>query len=451
MSLSNLLALLQHISARPSANSPPSLHNTSALSQPTSPLIIYLPPIGTHLRSQYPPIPSFLRTPFAALAQINYRWNLPLSSTTNPSPKLLSSHPSYANHPFPTPLHDTLHAYIYLLKHYLPAFSPPRPSNSNSQRRRTLYSLPETSLPKQVQRPLLIYGSFLGGTLATSLALTESFASKQVPTTISGLIARDAVFDWTSISVSETPSLSSQSLLESEGRWQSRRALEEGWDATTLHSLKKRLFSTPASTFDSFASPLLFFRTAGLAVPTSPWDLPTPPSTASTTTTPPVSSSPTPSPSGEGERSPHIIQEYKLLMEEGILGKRVEEFDDPVTRRANLKFPPRESGLRIPRSLFLTSPSPPQLTSSTLKKKPSKMTEEEENTITPITQAEEMAKLMRRSVLLHEFKDRKLWDEDLDPSSVSEDRVQVLSLATNSETSGEEERFVREWIEDCLG
>ena len=101
MSLSNLLALLQHISARPSANSPPSLHNTSALSQPTSPLIIYLPPIGTHLRSQYPPIPSFLRTPFAALAQINYRWNLPLSSTTNPSPKLLSSHPSYANHPFP--------------------------------------------------------------------------------------------------------------------------------------------------------------------------------------------------------------------------------------------------------------------------------------------------------------------------------------------------------------
>ena len=79
------------------------------------------------------------------------------------------------------------------------------------------------------------------------------------------------------------------------------------------------------------------------------------------------------------------------------------------------------------------------------------MTEEEENTITPITQAEEMAKLMRRSVLLHEFKDRKLWDEDLDPSSASEDRVQVLSLATNSETSGEEERFVREWIEDCLG
>jgi hypothetical protein len=136
-------------------------------------------------------------------------------------------------------------------------------------------------------------------------------------------------------------------------------------------------------------------------------------------------------------------------MEEGMPGKRVEEFEDPVTRRANLKFPPRESGLRIPRSLFLTSPSPSKFSSLTLKKKPSKMTEE--GTIAPITQAEEMAKLMRRSVLLHEFKERKLWDEDLDPSSASEDRVQVLSLATNSETSGEEERFVREWIEDCLG
>jgi len=138
-------------------------------------------------------------------------------------------------------------------------------------------------------------------------------------------------------------------------------------------------------------------------------------------------------------------------MEEGIPGKRVEEFEDPVARRANLKFPPRESGLRIPRSLFLTSPSPSKSSSSTLKKKPSKATEEEEDTITPIAQAEEMAKLMRRSVLLHEFKERKLWDEDLDPYSASEDRVQVLSLPINSETSGEEERFVREWIEGCLG
>jgi hypothetical protein len=56
--------------------------------------------------------------------------------------------------------------------------------------------------------------------------------------------------------------------------------------------------------------------------------------------------------------------------------------------------------------------------------------------------------------LLHEFKERKLWDEDLDPYSASEDRVQVLELSPNaSEGVGneEEERVVREWIEDCLG
>lgn len=71
--------------------------------------------------------------------------------------------------------------------------------------------------------------------------------------------------------------------------------------------------------------------------------------------------------------------------------------------------------------------------------------------ITPQAQAQEMAKLMRRSVLLHEFKERKLWDEDLDPNSASEDRVQVLELSPNQDLEKQEERLVREWIEDCLG
>jgi hypothetical protein len=416
------------------------------LSQPSAPLIIYLPPTGTHLRSQYPPIPSFLRTPFAALAQINYRWNIPFSSSSNPAPKLLSSQPSYANHPFPTPLHDILHAYTYLLKHHLPRFSPSQPApnfNSNSQPRRTLYGLSQTSLPKQVQRPLLIYGSFLGGTLATSLALTESFSSKQLRTTISGLIARDAVFDWTGISTSETPLQPSPELETEWDAW-------ERWDATTLHALKKRLFANPASTFDSFASPLLFFRTAGLAVPSSSsWDPPTPPSSSPNPV--PTSSSP-PSDEKEEEWSPHIINEYKLLMEEGIPGKRIQEFEDPVTRRANLKFPPRESGLVLPRSLFLTTPSQSSPSPPNSKTPPSKKgkKEEEEGEITPQAQAQQMAKLMRRSVLLHEFKERKLWDEDLDPHSASEDRVQVHSLPPSQDLENQEEGFVREWIEDCL-
>jgi hypothetical protein len=107
--------------------------------------------------------------------------------------------------------------------------------------------------------------------------------------------------------------------------------------------------------------------------------------------------------------------------------------------------------LKIPRSLFLTTPSssPSKASSSSKGKKG-----DEEDEITPKAQAEEMAKLMRRSVLLHEFKERKLWDEDLDPYSASEDRVQVLELSPNaSEGVGneEEERVVREWIEDCLG
>jgi hypothetical protein len=138
-------------------------------------------------------------------------------------------------------------------------------------------------------------------------------------------------------------------------------------------------------------------------------------------------------------------------MEEGIPGKQTSELEfDPVARRANLKFPPRESGLKIPRSLFLTTPSSsPSYASSSSKGKKG----DEEDEITPKAQAEEMAKLMRRSVLLHEFKERKLWDEDLDPYSASEDRVQVLELSPNADEgvgNEEEERVVREWIEDCL-
>jgi len=55
---------------------------------------------------------------------------------------------------------------------------------------------------KVVQRPILVYGSFLGATLATSLALTESFASKNLPTRIAGLVAKNGVYDWTEVATS---------------------------------------------------------------------------------------------------------------------------------------------------------------------------------------------------------------------------------------------------------
>lgn len=107
----------------------------------------------------------------------------------------------------------------------------------------------------------------------------------------------------------------------------------------------------------------------------------------------------------------------------------------------------------IPRSLFLYSPSPASdaLTGKKGAKKMEKKAKDEED-VTPASQAEEMAALMRRSVVLHEFKEngRVQWDDDVDPAEEAEKRIQVLALVGYVKENAEEE-LVREWIEDSLG
>jgi len=98
-----------------------------------------------------------------------------------------------------------------------------------------------------------------------------------------------------------------------------------------------------------------------------------------------------------------------------------------VTRKSNLRFPPKDSGIRIPRSLFLV----------TLDAAKSKTQKEMQK------QAAEIVKLMRRSVATHESKDRA-WDATLDPENESEERVQMLVLSS----SLDEGRVVGEWVED---
>jgi hypothetical protein len=66
--------------------------------------------------------------------------------------------------------------------------------------------------------------------------------------------------------------------------------------------------------------------------------------------------------------------------------------------------------------------------------------------MSPRSQAEEMVRLMHRSILLHELKERALWDEDLDPNGAAQSRIQLSSISSLEE----EGRIVREWIEDTL-
>ena len=275
-----------------------------------------------------------------------------------------------------------------------------------------------------------------------------------------------------SLASSPSSSFQSKDELQSEGGSAvgdegGERYWQTGWAPSQLHRLKKRLFTTPASMFDSFASPILFFRTAGLAVPASWHPIPSPAPTA-------TSSSPTPHPGPDPEveelsfgsrlEESGGVREAGTNLKDLRPGKTVQmAIDMSVSRKANLKFPPRDSTLQIPRALFITtatstsaprSNSNPTSKSNTQRTYPNKEREgAEEDEITPKAQAEEMALLMRRSVLLHEFKERVMWDEDLDPHTASEERVQILEVVPKEiGGAGEEEieRKVRQWIEESL-
>ncbi|KAG9235786.1 hypothetical protein BJ875DRAFT_494718 [Amylocarpus encephaloides] len=431
------------------------LYNKSLLTQPTHPLFLYLPSTGTHLRSNHPPIPSFLASDTTALACINYRWNrisvssqcvsTDLSSASYPSPPpspaLLSSHPSFANHAFPTPLHDTLHAFNYLTKSLLPSLcpleAPPKSPTKSPFSPRSRYYNPPTPAPSLIQRPLIIYGSYLGATLATSLALTESLLSKHLPYYIAGLIAADGIYDWTHISASPPPPpLDTPSNIP-----QPTNTL---WDISQLYNIRTHLFTSPASTFDAFASPILFFRTAGLHVPPT-WP----------TTTKDVEKV---QEAGEvlfGDEEGLIGSNLDgPLQPEIIPGKTITTMDLAPPRKSHLKFQSKDSGIKIPKSLFLISPSlsSQSTTQSTTPKKKARGKKSQdlrlEDVINPAGQANELAEAMRRSVALHELKDRKTWDYDLDPYAEADKRVEVLE--NGSVNGGNERERIQEWIEESL-
>jgi hypothetical protein len=411
-----------------------SIHNGNLLANPTTPLILYLPPTGVHLRHLHPPPrlhplfdPDCNKTTQRQLpiARINYRWNIPLSSFSSPSGPRNS-----ATHPFPTPLHDTLHAYTWLTTSFLPSFKSNDLGGPSTLRSPSPYASASSQAARCPSlRPLLVYGSFLGGTLACSLSLTETRV-RPVGSSIHGVVIHNGVFDWTHVATSRAPSLlpttahhatADDSAFLLTGR--------DVWDLDTLHALKTRLFPSPASAFDPFASPLLFFRSAGLSVP---------------------SYFPGTSPSAFIMDDDMLLDGLSLSEEEitsfreRMSSSQSEESGDEeivTSRRSTLQYPPKASGLRIPRSLFLTTSTLPE-TGKSCKRARTKVGQGGDE---PHRQAEELARLMRRSVVMHEFKDRVLRDEDGDPHAASEERVQVHELRMD-EGKHEQAKAVEEWL-----
>ncbi|KAF7950239.1 hypothetical protein EAE96_007530 [Botrytis aclada] len=424
------------------------LHNGFLLrDSPKTPLVIYLPPYPSSPLSPFHP-PSWLLNSYPVI-NIPYRWSH--------DPR--TSFRQQRSHAFPIPLHDTLQAYSWLLKSYLPSLLPePKPLDSTY-----FYNN-----PKPIQRPLLIYGSYLGGTLATSLALTESFTSSFLPTKIHSLIVHNGIFDWTPIATTPDPSIfdsrsadSSQNL--SYNRLSTLDLYESSpWTTLTLHALKTRLFSSPSQTFDPFASPILFFRTSGISVPQR-WPIP-PPASPSPSPFPPTQTSDSESTDSTeaDDFSPYPDPQFPYPDLSNEYATEEEEAEEPhealsESRKSNLIFPPAQSSLRIPRSLFTYSSSfageKTQHISQNIPQDEGKVEEKEdeekeENNIFK-QQAQELTKLMRRSIVMHELKERVLWDEDCDAGETTNERVTEMEVGDAGwDGAVERDTVVREWIEE---
>lgn len=109
---------------------------------------------------------------------------------------------------------------------------------------------------------LAVCGELIGGGLATALALTECRASTP------GIVAaalNNPIVDWVSLGGTlDVKKGNSKAAMQ----WDSSHSTLNALDA--LPSLRDELFRKPEHYFDPFASPVLFFRTAGAGIPSAP-------------------------------------------------------------------------------------------------------------------------------------------------------------------------------------
>jgi len=163
---------------------------------------------------------SYLRSrlPYT-IAQVNYR----LSSAN----------------PYPTPVHDVLAGYDWAQEHLLPKRSITRAGRSEHVGR------------------VCVVGELVGGSLATMLAVTE--CRKGEPGVVAAAI-NNPLADWVQAD-GELEVTSPKSSLAKFGQ------KHVGLEIDDLLRARGNYFLKPETYFDPFASPLLFFRTPGSAVP----------------------------------------------------------------------------------------------------------------------------------------------------------------------------------------
>ncbi|SPJ73210.1 uncharacterized protein FTOL_02940 [Fusarium torulosum] len=254
--------------------------------QPNSPLFIHLPSSPSNDNNPAP-IPSFLQG--KPVASINYRWN---------SVEYETDESSVAEDVWPTPVHDTLFAYNWLVENLSP----------QGLKRRAIY----------------VYGSHIGASLAASLALTESKPHR--PFAVRGLVSYNGIYNWTMF----FPDHPANRMIDRFKRYRTTGIYAKPREGSYMHYLQQNLptlFQSTADMFDVFASPSLLFHNPGLKVPSS-----------------------------------YHMSEQETSAIEVLTNPNAEvDTPTKVPRKSYLVFPPRKSTLKIPETLLLydTLPVPP--------------------------------------------------------------------------------------------
>ena len=166
----------------------------------------------------------------STVLSINYRLSAPFTGT--------GPRPSETHLRYPQPIHDVSEVFTYITEELVP------------------------SMVQQQEWPQIqLYGSRFGGALAAMLALT-------MPNAIDSVVVEDPIVDWVIL----------DELLhnDDEGLPMRRKAgtpndalnaIDQAKAAKYLIDMRTKLFPTPSSYFDAFASPTLFVRAPGRDTP----------------------------------------------------------------------------------------------------------------------------------------------------------------------------------------
>ncbi|RDI85928.1 hypothetical protein Vi05172_g4081 [Venturia inaequalis] len=238
-----------HVNCRSNGHIKLNIHAPLIAGQ-SSPVILYLPtgPVGTASASidDDQVIAALSAASNATIVRINYRLGKGLR--------------------YPTPIHDVLAGFDWV-KENLSTAKPSATHRGRSIRSMSRYG---------------VCGQLVGGSLATMLALTESRLGES---RIAAAAVSNPIVDWVfpeNTEETETTSMddsferSYNSMKAMATRSKKAKKLSSSWEtykdeqslsSESLLSARRQFFRKPASYFDSFASPILFFRSPGADVP----------------------------------------------------------------------------------------------------------------------------------------------------------------------------------------